>query len=43
MEVKSKNAHVFEISAHIEDPQVVKISPEPSTMQSLMSCVASAR
>lgn len=43
MEAKSKNALVYEISAHDKDPQVVKINPEPSTTARLIACVASAR
>lgn len=29
MEAKSKHAHVYEISAHVKYPHVVKINPEP--------------
>lgn len=31
MKGKSINAHLYEISAHINEPQVVAANPEPST------------
>lgn len=30
MKAKSKNARVHEISAHVKNPQLVKINPQPS-------------
>lgn len=43
MEAKSDNTRVFQVSAHVERPQVVKINPEPPTMARLVACVARAR
>lgn len=36
MEAKSDNARVYEILAHIKDPQVVEIDAEPSTTTYLL-------
>lgn len=43
MEAKSKNARVYEISAHNKDSQVVKLDPELSPTARFIACVASAR
>lgn len=43
IEAKSKNARVYEISAHVKDPQGVEIHLEPTTTLCLIACIASAR
>lgn len=41
MEAGRKNAHVFYSSAHVRDPQVVKVNPEASTTARQSTCVVS--
>lgn len=43
MEAESENARVFEISAHVKDPQAVQINLEPSTTARLIACVLRRR